>query len=655
MKYIITLSLILVSLAAFATPVIDYGEFVQRSDEEQMQILDAIHLFMINQESNTRTLPEMKKAITGKKYALQIDTGKWLKTLLLPKPAYAQATAPHLDFDKIDGSRRCIYAGWISVMMKAQIRDKQYSVCYHPGHFQNKAQFDSIYRDDPAKKEELWKAYEKINKHYLETVEYYKIPTDVKNIEEIACNPVLFGVPDSKKAISGDIKSRNSSLQCWLNMYAQEDKTAALDKILQQVKTQPQFASYFAKILESSYNMCVCHGKNEEQKNVIAEKYVKDMYFHRTCLSLMRQTQAVLSQTTNIPACEITLTDGQKTNLDTFTTELAKNFDFDFQSKLDLLKEKYNTGKSDKDKISTMEDIDKFLIENKDTWQNQSLAVEKLFKEHFKSNNPKLCPLKFETPVEQTPTPVGTTIPPEEKPVEKKEAKKECVIVFEQENQVDGDATSPVVVTPKIQIDGFEQPAVEYKVEISGTFADEKINSLGSFPIKPGENMLVTANNINVPEITCSKDFVLEKKEKEADSCEIAIDFVEDKELKVSKKVSAKVKKGEEEIKEGDVTWAVETKTTAEQKTTNPDQETYFKPLESATGFETTFPLKAEAYTVRGSFADKDKTLVCDSNTLEIPKKEADKTPAAGNGSPLQGPMPPQMIGPMPGIMRGRN
>ena len=162
-------------------------------------------------------------------------------------------------------SRACLYGGWFSTYEKVNGKD----VCRRPN-----------LSSDP-----------KIRRNYNENARCARAG-------EQACNPEIFGLEANGKPTCVDVartSDTNISLACLLAFEADPNKQGRLDRMVEKILREQGCADSFNKVVQTIFNTCVCqeNAKNDGRNVQIAPQYFDYMRGHRTCYSLIAQTQHI--------------------------------------------------------------------------------------------------------------------------------------------------------------------------------------------------------------------------------------------------------------------------------------------------------------------------------------------------------------------------
>lgn len=242
--------------------VIDYQAFQELPREDQREYL----LLIMD------TVVEMEEALIDRstpKEERRVEILKKLLNQLMIDSAYAAPSAGN--------TKSCLYAGWFSTYERVAGKN----VCRRPNLSSN------------------------------ETIRtnYNKLKSKCAPAQQ-TCNPDIFGTnaAGTPYCINIDkVRDINASLSCLMAFEDDPDKTSRLDRIIDRLSKDASAAESFNKVVQTIFNTCVCQDNAKENgHNVqIAQEYFDYMKGHRTCYSLVAQTQHIAERLkTNKPnAC----------------------------------------------------------------------------------------------------------------------------------------------------------------------------------------------------------------------------------------------------------------------------------------------------------------------------------------------------------------
>lgn len=240
--------------------VIDYHAFQELPRESQREYL----LLIMD------TVVEMEEALidkSGETEKRRVEILRKLLNELMLNSAYATTS-----------SKSCLYAGWFSTYVNTSPTT---GYCNRP---QNSGDVN-------------------VKRNYQ--------PISAKcGSTQQACNPDIFGTNQEGKPYCiniNKVKDVNASLSCLIAFDDDADKLGRLDRIIDRLGKDPAAADRFNKVVQTIFNTCVCqdNAKDNGHNVQIAQEYFNYMKGHRTCYSLVAQTQHIAERLrTNKPnAC----------------------------------------------------------------------------------------------------------------------------------------------------------------------------------------------------------------------------------------------------------------------------------------------------------------------------------------------------------------
>lgn len=243
--------------------VIDYHSFQELPRESQREYL----LLIMD------TVVEMEEALIKKSGApekRQVEILKKLLNELMIDTAYAANPA--------GSNKSCLYAGWFSTYVNTSATT---GYCNRPQNSSD-ANVKNNYKPISAK----------------------------CGATQQACNPDIFGSSADGKPYCiniNKVKDVNASLSCLIAFEDDADKLGRLDRIIDRLGKDAAAADRFNKVVQTIFNTCVCqdNAKDNGHNVQIAQEYFNYMKGHRTCYSLVAQTQHIAERLrTNKPnAC----------------------------------------------------------------------------------------------------------------------------------------------------------------------------------------------------------------------------------------------------------------------------------------------------------------------------------------------------------------
>jgi hypothetical protein len=487
---------------ALAKDYLTYEDFVLLSPQQQLKVLNELQKVAIKIESEMQGYDgDLKKFSSLEERKIEFLR---LWNLLVPK-AYGQTTDEsfnnYLDLippakEKGGDSFRCVYGGWVSIAVPVHIKgeSKARHLCMHPGkskkHIELLLEKYAI-KGGPYQKlsdipsdvlkgfESARTAYEAQKKKVLALKEEYKDLENLNNCDAdkwMACNPALFGDVPVCGAAGTRVRSRNTSLQCWINFQQlPEEKRLELVK---NILSSNSKAQYFADLLKALNDLCICrHGMNPV--------YTERIFFHRTCYSLLEQSKNVLEIAQDAKSCKITVAPGNEMELSDFSKNLIQFTKDDLDKRLVDVQGK------------TPEEIHKEFINLFDNFSPYATKQELDYKSNDipKECNPglpdqtddkKKCLVEVAQTVDETSGAV--TLTPTVTATDG--GKFEDKYFLKWSPEVESESTA-ITVTPgeetisytvTISVEDQDEPACSQTVEIPGDKPEEPVE-----PVEPGE------------------------------------------------------------------------------------------------------------------------------------------------------------------------
>lgn len=276
----------------------NYEKFIHLNNKEKNEFIIKTMELMVELESKYEKAvitegPDSEKART---YS-QVLNG--LKSFLIPMayastvelPDYAKDFANLIGEDNPNAQgSKCFYAGWISRTVKVSIKNHrgqnvEKELCLHPGRLPKSApEYMAYAKTTNCKRPD---------------------PTGSSVGDEIACNPVIFGLKDKSQnkefcVDSGVTNAVNSSLNCMKLALSdentnQDSREERLKFLRSQLESEPSLARNFFNFLSKA---CLCE---DPELGTLSSLYASNVRPHRTCFALLN----MMAETVNCAETEI--------------------------------------------------------------------------------------------------------------------------------------------------------------------------------------------------------------------------------------------------------------------------------------------------------------------------------------------------------------
>jgi len=444
-KLLLLVSILLTGVSASASQYVDGMTFLNLSFDSKVKIIKEAQIMASKMEHLQNT------AAKKKKYYSYLN---FLSNLLINS-----ANANHIDKERL-----CIYAGWLSMIVKGK--------CTHPLNIDKKTLVNKEDRDLLSKiNGNLFSGGELISK------DKYKSYAKCGGTKQILCSPDLFGYnptsEDGNKPFcvdQGNQNPYNSSYACLKKVQDLEDtqQKTVYEGIVKRVTQNKDIGeSNLIIMFKLYYDVCMCKGGN----NYINKEYAKKMFVSRTCYAWLQQTNNIMDQfnpsttTCNAPFQPYTGEENKHYNIGQWLNKAHDNI------RNVVLKGSKNATKA----FNVIDATTEALEENDKAWATMTEEA------YNKSNT---CPIVIE------PQPPVVVDPIDDQ----KESKITCTI-----EQLDQNKDTPKVYSFKLSIEPVNETTTEALQAMLGE-KNEKVTVKWGTNTSPDEKDKFTANLVQTPD-----------------------------------------------------------------------------------------------------------------------------------------------------------
>ncbi|MFL5784547.1 MAG: hypothetical protein ACJ76H_08070, partial [Bacteriovoracaceae bacterium] len=269
LKTVIFAILVMLIRPLSAASLMSHEKFVHLPPQQQRQVVVAIMELVVAMEEKYKH--EVRTTgVDSEKLRQYKEFFKSVSALLLPE-AHA-AGERYIRYGQylsdlstvLNDKNRCLYGGWISVMVG--------DLCVHPNYSGN-----SRYQN------------------------YYQAESYCPGREQITCNPAVFGfkklsdhslfcVPAGRTNNAADNTSRECMKKALGNSADADSPEVRIQNMVDGIGRNPKDAN---KVFDFLIQTCAC---NKNDKGIISDHYMKYMRPHRTCASILRMMATVMPQ-----------------------------------------------------------------------------------------------------------------------------------------------------------------------------------------------------------------------------------------------------------------------------------------------------------------------------------------------------------------------
>jgi hypothetical protein len=271
-KLLLIVTILLTGISASASQYVDGITFLNLSFDSKVKMIKEAQIMASKMEQLQNT------ATKKKKYYSYLN---FLSNLLINS-----ANADHINKKNL-----CIYAGWLSMIVKGK--------CTHPLNIVDSKDLNQEDNELLSKiTSNLFSGGKLINK------KDYKDHANCGGTDQILCSPDLFGIdPNSKGGDKpfcvkeGNQNPYNASFACLKkvqDLKPEQQKTVyeGIVKRVTKSELEGNGESNLIQMFKLYYDVCMCKGGN----NYINPKYAEDMFSSRTCYAWLKQTENIMNQ-----------------------------------------------------------------------------------------------------------------------------------------------------------------------------------------------------------------------------------------------------------------------------------------------------------------------------------------------------------------------